>query len=440
MLQTSHDADANTLYWYFSEIEAGSTEFEAECAATLLCDDAGQVVGVAVTLDPDDALRIPDLPQLRYDPATQRLTVLLDGAQVASEHALAAPATLDIAVDNQIQGCEVLLEDDFASKLALLAALMVEVEAEEELPPFALPIFAPPAPTMRSGFVALVGRPNVGKSTLLNAILGQKVAIVSPRPQTTRTAIRGILTRPDAQLVFVDTPGIHEPRNRLGSYMVDQARRTIPDADIVCFVVDITDAPRRLDNRIAQLVQHSRAPKLLVLNKIDEPNSYGAENLAAYRALGPWEMEIAISAREGEGVAALVEELVRLLPVGGQMYPADQVTDQSEREIVAELVREQVLRRIEQEVPHGVAIEIEEWEERERVTYVRATIYVEKESQKGILIGAGGLMLKEIGAGARRNAEITLARPIYLDLWVKPRDNWRDDPSSLYWLGYRNRE
>jgi GTP-binding protein Era len=293
------------------------------------------------------------------------------------------------------------------------------------------------APTFRSGFVALVGPPNVGKSTLLNALLGQKVAIVSPRPQTTRMAIRGILSRPDAQIVFVDTPGIHQPRTRLGNYMVEQARRTIPDSDIVCMVVDITNPPSRLDERIAQMVRRSRAVKFLLLNKVDKRNQYGAANLEAYRALAQWDAELAISGLHGLGLEALVEELVRHLPAERPLYPTDQVTDQSEREMVSELVREQVLRYTQQEVPHGVAVEVEEWEQREGALYIRLSIYVEKESQKGIVIGAGGAMLKQIGSGARKHIEATLEQPVYLDLWVKARPNWRDDPNSLHWLGYK---
>jgi GTP-binding protein Era len=295
-----------------------------------------------------------------------------------------------------------------------------------------------PSPVTRSGFVAIVGRPNVGKSTLLNALLGQKVAIVSRKPQTTRSAIRGILTSGDSQIIFVDTPGIHQPRTRLGSYMVDQARRAIPDADVVCFVVDISQPPGKLDERIAGLVRRSRAPKLLVLNKVDLPSEQGQQHLEAYRTLAPWDMELAVSALRGEGLPTLVDELVRRLPAGTALYPTDQITDQSERDLAAELVREQVLRNTDEEVPHGVAVEVEEWEQKEKALYIRMTVYVEKDSQKGIIIGASGTMLKKIGSAARRSIEQTLGRPVFLDLWVKPRPNWRDDPSSLRWLGYQD--
>jgi GTP-binding protein Era len=248
--------------------------------------------------------------------------------------------------------------------------------------------------------------------------------------------LRGILTRPDAQIIFVDTPGIHDPRTKLGSFMVDQARRAIPDADVVCFLVDITMPPSRLDRRIAELVRRSRAPRLLVLNKVEQRNPNGQAHLEAYRELGPWDMELAVSALKQRGLETLLDELVRRLPPGPPHYPDDQLTDQSVREQAAELVREQVLRYTEQEVPHGVAVELEEWEEKEQAVYIRMTIYVEKESQKGILIGAGGTMLKRIGSGARHGIEKVLGRTVFLDLWVKPRPNWRDDPSSLHWLGY----
>jgi GTPase len=290
----------------------------------------------------------------------------------------------------------------------------------------------------RSGFVALVGPPNVGKSTLLNALLGQKVAIVSPRPQTTRTAIRGILNRPDAQVIFVDTPGIHQPRTRLGNYMVEQARRAIPNSDVVCMVVDISRAPNRLDERIAAMVRRARVPKMLVMNKVDQRNPDGMSYVTAYQQLAEWDMELAISALRKLGLETLVEEIVARLPVAQQLYPEDQITDQTEREQVAEMVREQVLRLTQQEVPHGVAVEIEEWEQRDAALYMRLSIYVEKDSQKGILIGAGGKMLKQIGSNARRQIETLLEQTVFLDLWVKTRSQWRDDPNALHWLGYKN--
>jgi GTP-binding protein Era len=217
--------------------------------------------------------------------------------------------------------------------------------------------------------------------------------------------------------------------------MVDLARRAIPDSDVVCFVVDISAPPSRLDDKIAAQVRRARAPKVLVLNKVDI-KVRGENHLEAYRALGEWDMELAISARTGIGLEALVDELVARLPVAPPPYPTDQVADQSERQLAAELVREKVLRYTDQEVPHAVAVEVDEWEERENATYIRMTVNVEKDSQKGIVIGAGGAMLKRIGTAAREDIERALGKQVFLELWVKARPNWRDDPSSLGWLGY----
>jgi GTPase len=452
MVAVSFDPDAGTLYWYFTELVAGSTVGEAECAATLLLDGEGQVIGVELELD--DSLTHDDLalaiahPQVAYSRRDALLTVRMAAEEPAEAQPLHEPAILDFDADGRLQGCEVLAAPTFglAERLARLEPFMIDLDEDEgsgvgdQGPEGAAPPLTPDprplTPDHRTGFVALVGKPNVGKSTLLNALLGQKVAIVSPKPQTTRIPLRGILTRPDAQVIFVDTPGIHDPRTKLGSFMVEQARRAIPDADVVCFLVDITTPPGRLDRRIADLVRRGRAPRLLVLNKVDQPNPYGQEHLEAYRALGPWDMELAVSALRHKGLETLLDEIVQRLPPGPPHYPDDQLTDQSVREQTAELVREQVLRYTEQEVPHGVAVEIEEWEEKEQAVYIRMTIYVEKDSQKGILIGAGGAMLKRIGSSARQGIEALLGRAAYLDLWVKARPNWRDDPSSLRWLGY----
>lgn len=289
---------------------------------------------------------------------------------------------------------------------------------------------------LRVGMVALVGRPNVGKSTLLNALLGQKIAIVSPRPQTTRVILHGILHRPDAQVIFIDTPGIHQPRNQLGQFMVRLAQKVIPSADLVCMMVDMSVAPRQLDRQIAERVQQTRVPRLLILNKVDLRPQDGP-HIAAYRELGSWDMEVAISATTGDGLTTLLDEIIARLPTGQPLYPEDQIANQSERFLASELVREQVLRYTEQEVPHSVAVEVEEWLQREHTTYIRMTIVVERESQKGILIGAGGKMLKRIGSGARTEIEQMIEGPVYLDLWVKVQPNWRNNQSLLGWLGYR---
>jgi GTP-binding protein Era len=452
MIALSFDSNAGTLYWYFTDIDAGSTEGEGEGAATLLLDADGQIIGLELELN--DSIAPEDLefalghPQVDHDPERSLLIVKLFDEAPDSVQPLDEPAILDFDADDRLQGCEIAPAAVFelAKRLDRAAPFLVDPdEAPDEAPgevgeqPALLLPNASDAPTIKAGFVALVGKPNVGKSTLLNGMLGHKVAIVSPKPQTTRLPLRGILNRPDAQVIFVDTPGIHDPRTKLGSFMVDQARRAIPDADVICFVVDISMLPSRLDQRIAGLIRRARAPRLLVLNKVDKRHRNGPAHLEAYRALGPWDMEVAVSALRNEGLDTLVDEIVRRLPDSAPLYPQNQMTDQSVREQAAELVREQVLRLTEQEVPHSVAVEVEEWEEKERVLYMRMTIYVEKESQKIILIGAKGAMLKRIGSAARQSIEQALGRTIYLDLWVKPRTNWRDDPSSLHWLGYTSR-
>jgi GTP-binding protein Era len=462
MVTISFDPDAGTLYWYFVELEAGSTESEGECNGTLLLDTAGQVLGLEMELD--ESITRADLalalehPQVRYDRRALTLTVAIADEEPAEVQPLHEPIILDFDAKGRLQGCEALAAPEFglAERLERLDSFRVALDedtgeemaerAGEELVDTLDGLQVPPvspfpstdaSETYRAGFVALVGKPNVGKSTLLNALLGQKVAIVSPKPQTTRVAQRGILNHPDAQIVFVDTPGIHDPRTKLGSYMVEQARRSIPDADVVCFVVDISTPPNRIEQRIAELARRARAPRILVLNKLDQRPRGGTTYLEAYRQLGPWDMEVAVSALRHKGLETLIDEIVQRLPAGAPLYPQDQVTDQSEREHAAELVREQVLRYIEQEVPHGVAVEVEEWQQKEQAIYIRMTVYVEKDSQKGILIGAGGAMLKRIGSGARQGIEGVVGRQVYLELWVKVRPNWRDDPSSLHWLGYR---
>ena len=302
---------------------------------------------------------------------------------------------------------------------------------------------APPTPDprplspdhVRAGFVAIIGKPNVGKSTLLNAYLGQKISIVSPKPQTTRVPVRGIMNSPDAQIVFVDTPGIHQPRHKLGAFMVDVARKSIPNSDVLCFVVDITVPPSRQDREIGEMVRTSKQPHILVLNKVDATRNADF-HLQQYRELGPWQAEVAISARDRLGLETLLEEIVAHLPRGPRLYPEDQLSDMSERELVAEMIREKVMLNTEQEIPHSVAVEVEEWEDRDKAIYIRANISVEKDSQKGIIIGAGGVMLKKIGAAARFEIERSLGQHVFLDLWVKVRDNWRQKPNELRWLGY----
>ncbi len=295
-------------------------------------------------------------------------------------------------------------------------------------------------PGHRSGFVAVVGRPNVGKSTLMNQLLGHKVAIVSPRPQTTRTCIRGILTRPDAQIIFVDTPGLHKPLHKLGEVMVAAAASAIPDADVVLFVVDVSVMPTEEDQMIARMIrQRTSHPVILVLNKMDLlPPERVKLHTEAYWGLVPdhagWMMTIAT---EAVNLDKLLDMVIAHLPEGPRYYPGDLITDQTEREIAAELIREQVLRFTREEVPHSVAVVVEEYKERETGgVYIAATIYVEKESQKGILIGAGGQMLRRIGTAAREEIERMVGGKVYLDLWVKVSKNWRRDLRRVRRMGY----
>jgi GTP-binding protein Era len=296
-------------------------------------------------------------------------------------------------------------------------------------------------PEHRSGFVALVGKPNVGKSTLLNAWLDFKLAPVSPKPQTTRDRLLGILTRENAQAVFVDTPGIHEPRSKLGEYMVNQARRAIPDADVVLFMVDASERPSRADQEVASLLRGLRnVPVILALNKADLLFEYERETrLAEYQALGEFRQAVFISALEGTQRDDLLEEVIALLPLGPRYYPEDQVTDAQERFVAAEMIREQALRLLEKEVPHALAVLVQEFKERPNdVIFISATLYTEKESQKGIVIGRNGATLKRIGQDARVVLEEFFGRKVYLELWVKVRKNWRRNEVFLRQLGYRS--
>ncbi|MDK2924337.1 MAG: GTPase [Bacillota bacterium] len=291
----------------------------------------------------------------------------------------------------------------------------------------------------RSGFVALVGRPNVGKSTLMNTLVGEKVAIVTPKPQTTRNRIHGIFTDDKRQIVFVDTPGIHKPRNRLGTYMVEVAKRALNEVDAVLYVVDGSAPVGSGDEEIAGYFKELKTPVLLAVNKVDMlSRDETVVALDQYAKLADFAEVIPISALTGANLSTLLEVLTKYLPEGPQFYPADMVTDQPERFIVAELIREQVLALTRDEVPHAVAVEVEEMEEREgkNLVYIRANIYVEKESQKRILIGKNGAMLKAIGQGARAGIEALLGVRTFLDLWVKVKEDWRDTASALRQFGY----
>lgn len=307
----------------------------------------------------------------------------------------------------------------------------------------------------RSGFVAVIGRPNVGKSTLLNRLLGQKLAITSPKPQTTRDQLLGILTEEHAQIMFLDTPGIHKPKHRLGEYMVAVAAETIRNADVVLWLVDINSMPTEEDQAIAGLLQElhqqkTLPPLLLGLNQQDRwqgDAAATAERIDTYRHLLSWyqsttEAQAALpaltfSAQVGTGIDELLAQLRQQLPLGPRYYPNDQVTDMQTRFIVAELVREKALNLLEQEVPHGIAVEVDEFTERsDEMTYISAVIYVERQSQKAIVLGEGGRMIKAIGKAARPDIEELVGTRVYLELWVKVWEKWRKRAGMLRQLGY----
>ena len=325
--------------------------------------------------------------------------------------------------------------------------------AERPLPlSLALPAQAPEG--FRSGFVALIGRPNVGKSTLLNHLVGEKVAITSPVAQTTRNRLRAILTTPSAQLVLLDTPGIHKPHHLLGERLVKSARSAIGEVDVVLLLVDGSEPAGRGDGFIVELLRFCRAPVLVALNKNDLVDPLRAAELeASYRELllfsdqradptdpgqrrSDWPL-LACSASTGEGCPELVEALAARLPLGPHLYPPDAVSDQPEQLLLAELIREQVLTLTREEVPHSVAVQVERIVEDGKRIAVLATVLVERNSQKGILIGKGGRMLRDIGSGARQQMQKLINGPVYLELFVKVVPNWRRSAARLAELGYR---
>ncbi|NMC53479.1 MAG: GTPase Era [Chloroflexi bacterium] len=291
-----------------------------------------------------------------------------------------------------------------------------------------------------SGYVTLIGRPNVGKSTLLNALLKQKVAAVSPRPQTTRKRQLGILTDDSTQIIFIDTPGIHKPHHKLGEFMNDAATDTLLDADLILWVVDASEAPHEEDFLIANRLTAIRAdlPVVLVLNKVDTLNAEQiAERREKFAALYPNARPIEISALTGAGQSSLMDLLVSSLPAGPKYFPEDTVTDLYERDIAADLIREAALVHLRDEIPHAMAVRIDEYLERgETGAKISATLFVERDSQKGIVIGKGGSMLKEIGSTARKEIERMSGRKVFLDLRVKTSLNWRNDPHALRLFGF----
>lgn len=287
----------------------------------------------------------------------------------------------------------------------------------------------------KSGFVAIVGRPNVGKSTLLNAIAGQKIAIVSNKPQTTRTAIKGIVNREDAQIIFTDTPGIHKPKNKLGEKMAETIDEAVSDVDVILYLIEGTDKGIGLANEfILNKVIEQNTKAILVINKVDLVKKENLlELIKLYSEKHDFEAIIPISARNADGIDTVIEKIVELLPEGPAYYDTDEWTDQTERQIIEETIREKALRSLDDEVPHGIAVEVISMKKRDKKELydIDATIYCEKKSHKGIIIGKDGSMLKKIGERAREDIEKMLDSKVNLQLWVKVKEDWRDSETRI---------
>ena len=289
----------------------------------------------------------------------------------------------------------------------------------------------------RIGYFAIVGRPNVGKSTLLNQILGEKIAIVSPKPQTTRHRILGIETRGEDQFVFLDTPGIFQAKNSLGDFMVKTANNAMQDADAVVLVADASFAPGEIELKILKNLARSEMPVILALNKVDLCRREKlAQTITAYAGAHSFAAVVPISAKKGKYVDELLEECGKFLHEDEWIFEEDMITDQSQRTLAAELIREKILRTVDREVPHGIAVVIEEFREEEGITRIRAEIFCEKASHKGILVGKDGETLKRIGSYARADLEKMLGTKVYLDLWIKVKENWRDTQRGILDFGY----
>ena len=289
----------------------------------------------------------------------------------------------------------------------------------------------------KTGFIAIVGRPNVGKSTLMNAILGEKVAIVSNKPQTTRNRIIGIHTKDNAQFVFLDTPGIHTPKNSLGEFMVKTANSTMTDADAVILVVDVSKDISSVEQNVIKYLKQSGLPAIIALNKVDLcRREQIAETIQKYSEAHDFDAFVPICAKNGKNVGELLDECEKFLSESDWFFPEDMVTDQPERQVAAEIIREKILRTLDKEVPHGTAVVIEEYKDEGSLIRIRAEIFCEKASHKGIIVGKGGASLKLIGTYAREDLERMLGTKVYLNLWVKVKENWRESAKTVGNFGY----
>jgi GTP-binding protein Era len=289
-----------------------------------------------------------------------------------------------------------------------------------------------------SGFVSIIGRPNVGKSTLLNALVGEKISIVSEKPQTTRNRVTGILTLPEAQVIFLDTPGLHRPKGRLNEYMVKVAKEACAEVDIVLFMAEADKNPGEAEGEIIEFLKGLRTKVFLVINKIDLVQRDALLPLIdKYSSMYDFAEIIPVSSLKGKNLPDLRKTIIDYLPEGPQYYPEDEMTEQPERFIAAEIIREKIFRMTKDEVPYSTAVLVEEMKEHGDKIYTRADIYVEKDSHKGIIIGANGQMLKKIGQAARKDIERLLGSPIYLELWVKVKKDWREKPGALREMGYK---
>lgn len=289
----------------------------------------------------------------------------------------------------------------------------------------------------KTAFIAIVGRPNVGKSTLLNGILGEKVAIVSKKPQTTRNRITGILTEGEEQFVFLDTPGLHKARTRLGDFMVKTTTETLGGVDAAILVVEARESVGDIESMLISRFKSEKMRAILVINKVDTVQAVNiAKTIAAYAAAFNFDAVIPLSAKNGKGIDILLSECRKYLYEGEWIFPSDIVTDQPERLVAAEIIREKLLRTLDEEIPHGTAVVIEEWKEKKDVVSIRAEIYCEKASHKGIIIGKRGATIKRIGTYAREDIERMLDARVFLDLYVRVKENWRDNEYNITGLGY----